>query len=159
MSLLSSRTRRAFTLMELLATLVVAAIVSSVAVAGFSGLLSRSNEEVARAHVEEIYRAQLAFAGLRDEFNSDPGYFTSPSLVVTLLPSSSPSEVSMSVGSKGSLALMAAFDGGCLGLLAPAPGVNDAVRRSELSQGVLCDARSLLPPGEFPLLSPGIDGG
>jgi prepilin-type N-terminal cleavage/methylation domain-containing protein len=149
--------RRAFTVFELVATMVVVAILASVGAVGLNAVNDRQQRDVAKADLDMVAQSQLRFASLYDTFTDYPldltGFAAPPkAITVTTEPSSASRVVSIALGSEGGLGLSArAIDGACLFRYLPPLGSLVESEQWLAEEGALCEARAAFPEGEHPL--------
>jgi prepilin-type N-terminal cleavage/methylation domain-containing protein len=165
------RARQAFTLIELVVTVAVLALLTVLGAVGLNSILDRSDAGLAQARLETVRVVQTKFASTYGNFTPNPadlgatapndassGVFRMPALslfiqAVPLNPESGGFEaesVSIAVSDEGALGLATLTPSGrCLGLLVAevsAPSVS-----VELPSDSVCEGRSVLPAGEYPL--------
>ena len=148
---------RALTLVELIGTLTVLALIVSVAFLGLGSITKYQDDQQTRALLSTVRELQRRYAAMND------GYTTSPTelsgvptgYIVTSAPSTVRNTVSMAVGSKGTLGLATiAASGACYTL--QVPPLSGALAGADETSNTLpvtasCDARSALTVGEYAL--------
>lgn len=142
------------TLLELVVTMLVLSLVTSIGVVGFRAVTDRQDKNQALGNLFTVRDAQRRYASVNDSFTSTPSNLRAlpATLTVSDAPSLTRNSVSMAVGSKGTLALATLSDFGCITLQVPplsGPLARQAELQGTLPINVLCDARSALPAGEY----------
>lgn len=145
---------RAMTLLELIVTMLVLSLVTSIGVVGFRAVTDRQDKNQALGNLYIVRDAQRRYAALNDSYSSTPSDLRAipATLTVSSAPSFDRDSVSMAVGSQGTLALASLSDNGCVTLQVPplsGPLSRQAQQQGTLDVNVLCDARSALPSGEY----------
>lgn len=148
---------RALTLVELIGTLTVLALIVSVAFVGLGSITKYQDDQQTRSLLSTVRELQRRYAAMND------GYTTSPTdlsgvptgYIVTSSPSTVRNTISMAVGSKGTLGLATiASSGACYTL--QVPPLSGSLAGAEETSSTLpttasCDGRSALTVGEYAL--------
>ena len=142
------------TLLELIVTMLVLSLVTSIGVVGFRAVTDRQDKNQALGNLFIVRDAQRRYASLNDSYTPTPANLRAipANLTVSDAPSTDKNSVSMAVGSKGTLALASLSENGCITLQVPplsGPLSRQSEQKGSLSINVLCDARSALPSGEY----------
>lgn len=157
-----SSSRRGFTLIEMVVTVVVLLILTSLGIFGVSAVLERSDASLTRTDLQAVRTAQLRFAGVYGTFTPhgpdlssnevSPNVWELTSLDVTITDGASTAEgvISFAVGDDGSLGLAALTSSGdCVGLQVPAANTPGASVEFDLDEGAICEGRAVLPDGAY----------
>lgn len=151
------RHKRAFSTLsmpELAVGLLVAAVLAVVTVAGISAVNARQQQANATSESAAVLQAQQQFLSLYDTYTDHPADLAGVKapLVVTTDPAVHRHEVAIALSAQGSLGLAASTAAGtCYFRYVPGPGVTSDPTERRGTEGELCDARSVFPPGEWPL--------
>jgi type II secretory pathway pseudopilin PulG len=142
------------TLLELIVTMLVLSLVTSIGVVGFRAVTDRQDKNQALGNLFIVRDAQRRYASLNDSYTPTPTDLRAipANLTVSDAPSTNKNSVSMAVGSRGTLALASLSENGCVTLQVPplsGPLSRQTEQRDSLPISVLCDARSALPSGEY----------
>lgn len=150
--------RRAFTVLELVVTMVVVTTLASVGAVGLNAVNDRQQRDIAKSDVDMVAQAQLRFASLYDTFTDYPldlTGFAAPPKAITVVtnPAMESRVVSMALGSEGGLGLSArATDGSCWFRYLPPLGSLVEAEQWLVEDGALCEGRAAFPDGEHPLV-------
>jgi prepilin-type N-terminal cleavage/methylation domain-containing protein len=155
-----------FTLIELVITVSILLLLVAATVFGANAFLARSDEQRSQADLDMVHTTQVAFATSFGRFTPWPadltdandipdadGALTLPDsgLLVTPLPAVDAGDISLAVGTAGSLALATLTpDDVCITLLVPSPDASGTPEEGTLTLPQACDARAVLPAGEAP---------
>lgn len=154
-------TRHGFTLIEMVITMVLMAILMSVAFVGFTAVARRTASLSIDADIDVIHSAQLRFAAVHGSYTPWPEDLTSVPLGVsaTAGPSTAVGQVSVAVGVDGTLALSSLdAENNCRAVQYPAHGVGGEAIDVTIASTSPCEARSALPAGEASLPAASIAG-
>lgn len=151
------RTRRGFSLLELVVTLVVLGVILGVAVLSYTNFLGPAREQRAGSLLDRVAAVEQPLARDWGSYSSWPADLADVGSDVTILnaaPAQAPGQVSVAVGAKGTLALATRVEGGsCLFRLVSAlSDGGGTVTPSGMAASAACTGQSALPPAE-PLLA------
>ena len=147
--------RKAFTLVEMVVTLVVLSTVMGLGYFGLNAVAARQERAMSLGQIQSVVELERRYAALNDEYTPSPAELKPiPAGVVVVADAvSDTGQVSIAVGSNGTLTAAAILrDGTCRGVRVPAlkgSGAKSEQSTSVLNANVVCDARAFLPPGEW----------
>lgn len=149
--MVTARARRAFTLLEMVMTVALVTVVTTVAVVGFAAISKRSESAAARADLDLVHSAQLRFASVYGTYTPHPDDLTGipPGVTITSGIADQLGEVSIAVGEQGSLAVAAMnANDECIAARWLAYGTGNETVKVDFPSTAPCEARAALPPGE-----------
>lgn len=146
---------RAFTLLEVIVTLVLLGIVGATAVAGTTAFLDRTRDTEARAALDNVVLLQQSFANGFGTYASEPADLK-VGRDLEVVPggdlSDSGSTISMSVSDQGSLGLAVLSDSGTCLLRSVTALDAGAETITRPVTGEPCTGQAALPDGEAPIV-------
>jgi prepilin-type N-terminal cleavage/methylation domain-containing protein len=156
--------RKAFTLPELVVTVVILGILTVAGSFGVSSILSGADAQETRVVLQNVRTVQTKFAAtygtytphMQDLAPETSAPFTIAALDVEITDKfvTENGIVSIAVGDAGTLGLAALTpDERCFIMTIPAPNRAGSIIDQELEETALCEARSALPRGELPVSS------
>lgn len=143
------RSARAFTLVEMIVTLVLVTILIGLSVFGAVTFMKRSHDSDARERLHEVTQVEQSLANTWGSYSEASSDFTnlSGSTTVTHLASSGASEVSANVGTEGTLGLaIRSASGRCLYVrVASLLAGGDALELEDVPPSAPCRGVEALP--------------
>jgi prepilin-type N-terminal cleavage/methylation domain-containing protein len=152
-----TREARGFTLIEITATLIIIGVLAGISTFGYSWFVEQTRHDQAAATLERVVITEGAFSRDWGGYTAWPGDLVDVGDDVTIVngkPSKSPTQVSVAVGSRGTLALAVRVPkGGCLfRLVAPLDSGGGTTVPTGIPSAATCTAQSALPAAEPPLV-------
>jgi prepilin-type N-terminal cleavage/methylation domain-containing protein len=139
------------TLIEMVVTIVLLGIIATMGVVAVNELRSGYAERQADSNIETVQMAEYRYAVAYGTYTADPAALNinDDAVTVVSVPSLTPGQVHVVVGTEGTLGLAADnADGGCAARRVAPLGLGGEVTVVEFGPGALCDAAAALPGGE-----------
>lgn len=150
--------RRGMTTTELIVVFVAISIVGMITAMAAVSVLDATKNRRADANVTEVLLAEQRFAAKWGQFTGRPEDLDDfDGFVVVEDPSTQPDEVSVAVGTQGSLGIAAKRGDLCVTILAGAPDAGGGTRHRELDTDQACDGANAFE-GDETEEAPGADG-